>query len=113
MNMFSSVGIFNYETSFSAPIWLTVSVVLLLLFVTVLIWFYNRIPKSTDRGNPFELKNPIYQYKDMLLQEKNSDSLTLFADKTTSVWVKIFIYILIVLIATTPLFELLNLNYFL
>ncbi|WP_064966260.1 hypothetical protein [Tenacibaculum ovolyticum] len=74
------------------------------VLVSILSWCYSRIPKSSYSTN--DLERSIYQSKDILLQEYKVQAEYIPAGKTTSVWVKTIVYILVLLVAITPLFEL-------
>lgn len=74
------------------------------VMISILSWYYNRIPKSSYSTN--DLERSIYQSKDILLQEYKVQAEYIPAGKTTSVWVKTIVYILVLLVAITPLFEL-------
>lgn len=89
----------------------TISAYDLLLFtlgsfvlISILLFYYNRIPKSNSSKSEFE--NPIYQSKDILLQSNNVDANFLITEKTTSTWVKFLVYILIVFVVIVPVNEL-------
>jgi hypothetical protein len=81
------------------------------IVISILLFYYNRIPKSNSPKN--ELQTPIYQSKDILLQSNSSEINFVIAEKTTSTWVKIFAAIMIIIVAFTPLHELLGTGYFL
>ena len=81
------------------------------VLISMLLFYYNRIPKSNSPKN--ELQTPIYQSKDILLQSNSSEINFVIAEKTTSTWVKIFAAIMIIIVAFTPLHELLGTGYFL
>ncbi|WP_237277361.1 hypothetical protein [Tenacibaculum ovolyticum] len=69
---------------------------------------YIETPKEKkELSNPnLEFDMPIYQSKDILLQEYKVQSEYAPTGQTTSVWVKTIVYILVLLVAITPLFEL-------
>lgn len=72
--------------------------------ISILSWYYNRISKSSHLINHVEIY--IYQSRDSLLQEYKVQGEYVPTRKSTSVWVKTIVYILILLVVTTPLFEL-------
>jgi hypothetical protein len=82
-----------------------------LILVSILLWYYNKIPKTNSPKNEFE--TPIYQSKDILLQSNYNDINFIIAEKTTSTWVKILVYFLIAFVAITPLYQLLGVAHFL
>ena len=71
---------------------------------SILLFYYNRIPKSNQPK--IELDNPIYQSTDILLQSNSADANFVIAEKTTSTWVKILVYILIAFVVIIPVDEL-------
>ena len=81
------------------------------VIVSILLAYYNRIPKSNSSKT--QLENPIYQTKDILLQANSLDANFLIEQKTKSTFVKVIVYILIALVALTPLYQLLGVEYFL
>lgn len=82
-----------------------------IVVISILLIYYNRIPKSTKQIS--KLENPIYQSKDILLQSKIEDANYLTTEKSTSLWVKALIYIMIGIVVFTPLYKLLGTDYFL
>jgi hypothetical protein len=78
--------------------------------ISILLFYYNRIPKSNQLKDINE--SPIYQSKDVLLQEISTEGNYLIAEKTTSTWVKAIIYIFIAIIIFTPFYELIGVEYF-
>jgi len=74
------------------------------VLVFILSWCYNRIPKNSHSIN--DLERSIYQSKDILLQEYKVQTEYAPTGQTTSIWVKTIVYILVLLVAITPLFEL-------
>ena len=81
-----------------------------LVMILVLLFYYNRIPKSNTPKD--KLQSPIYQSKDLLLQTKPEDVYLLLPDKTNSILAKAFIFIIIYVVAFTPLYLLLGVEYF-
>ena len=81
-----------------------------LILVSGLLWYYSKIPKNKTLIS--ELDTPIYQSKDILLQENNLQGNDFPIEKTTSVWAKLLVYTLIIIVATTPLFELFGIDSF-
>lgn len=75
---------------------------------TILSWFYNKINHKTNNVS-IEIEKPIYDFKDLLLQDKigHSNYLTL---ENSSIWVKAVVYVLIFLVAITPFSELLGIQ---
>ena len=82
-----------------------------IITVSILLWYYHKISKSET--NLDELDNPIYQSKDILLQEKISDGMYYPSQVATSIWVKISVFILVILVAITPLYQLFGIQHFL
>lgn len=81
------------------------------ILISFLLAYYNRIPKSNSSKD--QLKKPIYQSKDILLQSNFLEVNFIITEKTTSIFVKVFIYILIAFVAITPLYQLFGLEHFL
>ena len=77
------------------------------VIISMLLFYYSKLPKSNHLIT--ELDNPIYQTKDILLQSNSNDINFSFTEKTTSTWVKILAFIIIIFIATTPFQEFLKL----
>ncbi|WP_435413859.1 hypothetical protein [Polaribacter aestuariivivens] len=82
-----------------------------MVIISILNFYYNRIPKSNSSKD--ELKTPIYDSKDILLQSNSLDANFIIPEKTTSTFVKVFVFILIALVAFTPLYQLLGVEHFL
>jgi len=80
------------------------------VLISMLLFYYNRIPKSNSQKSEFQ--NPIYQSKDILLQQNSINGNYLIAEKTSSTWVKTIIYIFIAIIIFTPFYELIGVAYF-
>lgn len=82
--------------------------------IQILLWGYHKISKS-DKSllNNFS-EQPLYQSKDILLQERTvNSSLEYIPVKTSvSVFTKIVLAILVFAVFVTPLYELLNVEYF-
>ena len=81
------------------------------IIVSLLSVYYSLIAKNGSSNSEFKLDTPIYQTKDILLQENSLELIPL--RKVTSVWTKTIIFILIFLVAVTPLFQLLGNDYIL
>lgn len=79
-------------------------VIVSILMLYSLSFFWKIIPKRSIKN--LHKDNSIYQSKDILLQEYKVQAEYIPAGKTTSVWVKTIVYILVLLVAITPLFEL-------
>lgn len=80
------------------------------MVISILLFYYSKIPKSNAPKD--ELETPIYQSKDVLLQSNSLETNFIIAEKTTSTWVKGFVFILIFLVVVTPLYQLLGVEYF-
>ena len=80
------------------------------MVISILLCYYSKIPKSNSSKS--EIQTPIYQSKDILLQSNQVDTNFLIAEKTTSTWVKGFVFVLIFLLVVTPLYQLLGVDYF-
>lgn len=81
------------------------------VIISILLFYYSKIPKSTTSKN--ELENPIYQTNDILLQSNNVEANFIITEKTTSTFVKAFVYILIAIVVFTPLYKLFGVAHFL
>ena len=81
------------------------------VLISILFTYYNLIPKSNTSKD--ELEMPIYESTDILLQSNSVDVNFVIAEKTTSTFVKVFVCILIVIVALTPLYQLLGVEHFL
>ncbi|WP_299672723.1 hypothetical protein [uncultured Polaribacter sp.] len=81
------------------------------IIISVLLLYYNKIRKSNSSKDALE--TPIYQSKDILLQSNSLDANFIIAEKSTSTFVKILVYILIAFVAITPLYQLLGVEHFL
>jgi hypothetical protein len=80
------------------------------VLISMLLFYYNRIPKSNQPKSEFQ--NPIYQSKDILLQQNSVNGNYLMAEKTSSTWVKAIICLFIAIIIFTPFYELIGVDYF-
>lgn len=101
-----SLDFFNFGnlfTSFDA---------IMLCFLVTLILYFNIVPEIKKVIKKPKLDNPIYQSKDVLLQSNSLETNFIIAEKTTSTWVKGFVFILIFLVVVTPLYQLLGVEYF-
>jgi len=78
------------------------------VIITILLLYYIRIPKSNQPKS--YLQTLIYQSKDILLQSNYTDSNVLFVKEKASAWVKVVSFILVVIVAVTPFFELLKID---
>jgi hypothetical protein len=54
----------------------------------------------------------IYQSKDILLQSKALEANFIIAEKTTSTYTKTLVYIMILIVAFTPLYQLFGIAHF-
>jgi len=70
------------------------------VIISMLLLYYNRIPKSNHPIS--ELDNPIYETKDILLQSNSADVSFVLAEKSTSTLIKVFAFVLILLMVFTP-----------
>lgn len=82
-------------------------VVVCLSLVSVLLLYYNKI-KSNNKMNNSDVS--IYSSKDVFSQEIVGETNFVLAKKTTSVWSKIAIYGLIVLMIMSSMSELLGIS---
>tara|TARA_R110002126_G_scaffold291781_1_gene457955 strand:- start:26580 stop:26912 length:333 start_codon:yes stop_codon:yes gene_type:complete len=80
------------------------------MVISILLFYYSKIPKSNAPKD--ELETPIYQSTDILLQSSSADANYLVTGKTTSTWVKGFVFVLFFLVVVTPLYQLLGVEYF-
>lgn len=85
------------------------------VLISMLLFYYNIKPKIINvvKRQSHNMNNPIYQSKDVLLQEISTEGNYLIAEKTTSTWVKAIIYIFIAIVIFTPFYELIWVEYFL
>ena len=81
-----------------------------LFIVSILLLYYNKIPKSNNSKPKFD--NSLYQFKDILLQSNNLDANFILAEKTTSTFTKTLVYIMILIVAFTPLYQLFGVDHF-
>ncbi|WP_425656987.1 hypothetical protein [Tenacibaculum ascidiaceicola] len=84
-----------------------------IILISLLSIYYSLIEKKSSSSTYVKLEEtPIYQTKDVLLQEK-SLGLELMPSKiVTSVWVKAVVFILIFIMAVTPIYEMLGVYYY-
>ena len=106
LNLLGPYPFGNYTTFFDLLMFALGSFVV----ISVLLLYYNRIPKSNKVTS--ELDNPIYQSKDILLQLNNLDSNFIIAEKTTTTFTKTFVYIMILIVIFTPLYQLFGVDHF-
>lgn len=78
------------------------------VMISILIWYSNRIPQKIQPIST--LDKPIYNSKDLLLQEVFSQGNDFPIAGKTPLFMKL---IIIILVATTPLFELFGIDNFL
>jgi hypothetical protein len=69
--------------------------------ISILLLYCSKIPKSNNLIT--ELDNPIYQTKDILFQSNSANTNFIIAQKTTSVFVKVCVYIAIFIFVVFPL----------
>lgn len=74
------------------------------VLISILLFYYNRIPKTNQ--NKTELDNPIYQTKDILFHSKCNDANLIITQSSTSIWVKILVFILIAFVVIIPIDQL-------
>ncbi|QOD60070.1 hypothetical protein H9I45_12050 [Polaribacter haliotis] len=80
------------------------------IMISILLAYYNKIPKSITSKD--KLETPIYESKDIILQSNSLDANFTITEKSTSTFVKVFVCVLIGLVAFTPLYQLLGVEYF-
>ncbi|WP_026775980.1 hypothetical protein [Polaribacter sp. Hel_I_88] len=80
------------------------------VLISILLLYYNKIPKSNTPKS--EIDAPIYQSKDILLQSNNLDSNFIVAEKTTSNFTKIIVFVMIAIVVFTPLYQLFGVEHF-
>lgn len=80
------------------------------VLISILILYYNKIPKSNNSKSEFD--NPIYLSKNTLLQTTNSESNLVLVEKTTSTYTKIIVFVMIAIVAFTPLYQLFGVEHF-
>jgi len=86
-------------------------IVMALAFIKMLLLFYKRISNETEYLSS-QINLPIYNSKDVFSQETVGDSNFVLIEKTTSIWTKIIVYGLAILIMTTSMSKLLGISYF-
>lgn len=97
---------FNERISWGVFLILALFFVFLIFLLSI---YYGKISK-TNIKNLSEV--PIYQSKDILLQEKLIDGIYPTQEKAISIWAKLIIYLLIIIAITTPLHQLFGIQYF-
>ncbi|WP_439129028.1 hypothetical protein [Polaribacter sp.] len=84
-------------------------VFILISLVTLILYLNNtseaNISSKFNLSKNFSLDNPIYQTKDIILQSNSADANFIIAAKKTSTWTKILAFILIDIVAVTPLVD--------
>ena len=78
-----------------------------LVIISILNFYYQRIPKSNNSIN--DSQNPIYQTKDILLQSNSAEASFVIAKRSTSILVKVLVFVLIFSFVFTPFQEFLGL----
>jgi hypothetical protein len=102
------IEFFNFGNLFTGfDIFMLSSLTTIMLYLNITPKIIKKIVKKQN------LKNPIYQTKDIFLQSNSLDANFIIAERTTSTFVKVFVCILIVLVALTPLYQLLGVEHFL
>ena len=99
LNLLGPYPFGNYTTFFDLLMFALGSFVV----ISMLLLYYNKIPKSNNSKPKFD--NPLYQSKDILLQSNNLDANFILAEKTASTFTKTLVYILILIVAFTPLYK--------
>ena len=84
-----------------------------IVIVLLLLLYYQRISRKTNSESTLEKPQPIYTYKDVLLQQKSVDDNYFPTSTKQPLALKIIVISLILLIMITPLYKLLNVRYFL
>ncbi|MGY8909426.1 MAG: hypothetical protein ACKVIG_06135 [Flavobacteriales bacterium] len=98
LNLLGPYPFGNYTTFFDLLMFALGSFVV----ISILLLYYNKIPKSNNSKPKFD--NPLYQSKDILLQSNNLDANFILAEKTKSTFTKTLVYIMILIVAFTPLY---------
>lgn len=106
LNLLGPYPFGNYTTFFDLLMFALGSFVV----ISILLLYYNKIPKSNNSKTKFD--NPLYQFKDILLQSNNLDANFILAEKTTSTFTKTLVYIMILIVAFTPLYQLFGVDHF-
>lgn len=78
-----------------------------IVIISILNFYYQRIPKSNNSIN--DSQNPIYQTKDILLQSNSAEASFVIAKRSTSILVKVLVFVLIFSFVFTPFQEFLGL----
>ena len=106
LNLLGPYPFGNYTTFFDLLMFALGSFVV----ISILLLYYNKIPKSNNSKPKFD--NSLYQFKDILLQSNNLDANFILAEKTTSTFTKTLVYIMILIVAFTPLYQLFGVDHF-
>ncbi|MFT6698982.1 MAG: hypothetical protein ACJAVD_000468 [Porticoccaceae bacterium] len=75
-----------------------------LFFISILLLYYNKIPKSNFSIT--ELEHPIYKTKDIFLQSSSNDANFIITQSSTSTCVKISAFLLIAFVVIIPVDQL-------
>ena len=90
----------------------TILDMIMLGFLTTLMLYLSITPQIIKLVKRPKLDNPIYQSTDIILQSNSNDANFIIAKKTTSTWVRILTFILIVFVIATPFQEFLGFSFF-
>ena len=114
-NIIASIVILFFITSSIEEI-IKYSDMLILVSLGLSIFYLNYIHKGTTIKRIYkqlDLQRSIYsQRKDILLQEKSVSGVYLTQEKSLSVWMKLTIYMLVIIAIITPLHQLFGLSNF-
>ena len=76
------------------------------LVLSLLSWYYGKIPNKSSIVSLNSESSVFYDLRDVFLQEKSNIKDYHLVNENKSVWVKLVVFVLVLLVATTPLFEL-------
>ena len=82
------------------------------VFIRILLFYHYKLTSKQNKFTESIFENPIYQTKDVLLQDKVASPNYFPVKKTVSIWSKIVLYIIIGFLITIPFFELIGIESF-
>jgi len=78
-----------------------------LTLVSFLLYYYSKI-SSKDKGEMSLIDIPIYNEKDIFSQEIVGQSNFVLVEKGTSIWTKVTVFVLVILVLTSSMSSLLT-----
>ena len=111
MSFLTFISPYQYNSSLSGEelllfAFFTLSIVLLLSI------YYQKISNKYHKSIVSKESEPIYTYKNVLLQEISSNTKSIPMVAKTSMTLRVIAFVLIILVVTTPLYQLFNVNHF-